>query len=85
MEKTKPKFCIGQMVHHKLYDYYGVILSVDPNFQSTEDWYETMTRKYAPHQKPPKDKPWYHVQVHNGGGQRYVCERNLELDSKSMN
>lgn len=74
-ETSKPKFCIGQLVHHKMFDYHGVILGVDAEFSSSEDWYEQMAKS-----RPPKDKPWYHVQVHGGGGTRYVAEQNLELD-----
>ena len=72
---SKPRFCIGQLIHHRLFNYHGVILSVDPEFRNTDEWYEKMAKS-----RPPKDKPWYHVQVHGGGGTRYVAEQNLELD-----
>jgi heat shock protein HspQ len=29
---------------------------------------------------PPKDRPWYHVLVHESMRSTYVAERNLELD-----
>ena len=69
------KFSVGELVKHKLFDYRGVIVDVDPGFQLTEEWYETMARS-----RPPKDKPWYHVLVHKGSHQTYVAERNLEPD-----
>jgi len=67
-------YCIGQIVHHKLFDYRGVIIDVDPKFCGTQQWYDTMARS-----RPPKDLPWYHVLVHNSAQQTYVAERNLEL------
>lgn len=72
----KAKFTIGQLVHHKLFDYRGVIVDVDPEFLGNQGWYEQM----APSQ-PPKDKPWYHVLVHDSVHRTYVAERNLELDT----
>ena len=68
-------FSVGDLVHHKLFDYRGVIVDVDPQFQLTEEWYETVAQS-----RPPKDKPWYHVLVHRGSHQTYVAERNLEPD-----
>ncbi len=79
MKKFRSKYCIGQSVHHRLFGYYGVIMGVDPEFRHTEEWYEMMARS-----RPPKDEPWYHIQV-QGGGTRYVAERNLELYSAAWN
>ena len=31
-------FEIGQIVHHRLFDYRGVVLDVDPDFQGGEEW-----------------------------------------------
>ncbi len=79
--KTKEsiaKFAVGELVHHKLFDYRGVIIDIDPQFQLTEEWYQTMARS-----RPPKDQPWYHVLVHNAMHQTYVAERNLELDKSA--
>jgi len=69
------KFSVGQIIHHKLFDYRGVIVDVDPVFNGTEEWYEQVARS-----KPPKDKPWYHVLVDCDTYQTYVAERNLEPD-----
>jgi len=41
---TKAKFSVGDVVHHRLFDYRGVIIDVDRNFQSTEEWYEQVAR-----------------------------------------
>ncbi len=75
MGTARAAFQVGQLVHHKLFDYRGVIVDVDPTFQGTEEWYATMART-----RPPKDKPWYHVLVHNATHMTYVAERNLESD-----
>jgi heat shock protein HspQ len=72
---ARARFRIGQPVHHRLFDYRGVIFDVDPTFQASEDWYEAMARS-----RPPKDKPWYHLLVHNSDHTTYVAERNLEPD-----
>ena len=55
-----------------------VIVDVDPDFQSSEEWYQSMARS-----KPPKDKPWYHVLVHGADHITYVAERNLEADESA--
>ncbi len=73
---TKAEFSIGQIVHHKLFDYRGVIYDVDAVFQGTEEWYEKVAKS-----RPPKDKPWYHVLVDRQLVETYVAERNLEPDS----
>ncbi len=67
------KFSIGQIVHHKLFDYRGVIIDVDCTFQGSEQWYQQVANS-----RPPKDQPWYHVLVDNAAHQTYVAERNLE-------
>ena len=71
----KPKFFIGQIVHHRRFGYRGVIVDVDPVFQGTEEWYEQVAQS-----RPPKDRPWYHVLVHGAEHSTYVAERHLEAD-----
>ena len=44
MTNYKAKFRIGQIVHHKLFDYTGVIFDIDPIFQSSEEWYEQVAQ-----------------------------------------
>ena len=72
---TWVKFSVGDLVHHRRFDYRGVIVDVDRNFQGTEEWYEAVARS-----RPPKDRPWYHVLVHGKTHSTYVAERNLEPD-----
>ena len=75
MGESKPKFQIGQTVRHKLFHYGGIIVGVDPIFNSTDEWYEMMAKS-----RPPKDKPWYHVLVHEANHTTYVAEQNLDLE-----
>jgi len=72
---SRAKFSVGELIHHRLFDYRGVIFDVDRTFQASEAWYEQMARS-----KPPKDKPWYHVLVHGAAHTTYVAEQNLEPD-----
>lgn len=68
-------FTIGQIIHHRLFDYRGVIFDVDPVFQGDEEWYQNVART-----RPPRDRPWYHVLVDGDYRITYVAERNLESD-----
>ena len=67
------KFDVGQVIHHKRYDYRGVIVEVDPTCRAPESWYKRNRTQ------PDRSKPWYHVLVH-GGAETYVAEENLEAD-----
>lgn len=69
------KYSIGQCVYHRLFDYRGVIVDVDPDFQGTDEWYENVANS-----QPPRDEPWYHVLVHDAKYETYVAERNLAED-----
>ncbi len=68
-------FSIGDLVHHKLFDYRGVIVDIDAEFQLTDEWYDAVARS-----NPPKNKPWYHVLVDQASNSTYVAEQNLEPD-----
>jgi heat shock protein HspQ len=72
------KFSIGQCIHHRLFDYRGVIVDVDAEFLGLDEWYEAMARS-----RPPKDEPWYRVLVHDTGRETYVAERNLQEDDSN--
>ncbi len=75
---TRTKFAVGQLVHHCLFDYRGVVVDVDPDFQGSEAWYDAVAKS-----RPPRDKPWYHVLVHEALHTTYVAERNLEPDTEA--
>ncbi|MFP6730450.1 MAG: heat shock protein HspQ [Alphaproteobacteria bacterium] len=73
MSKHEAKFLVGQIIHHKLFDYIGVVYDVDPTFSGAEEWYEQVARS-----RPAKHKPWYHVLVNEASHTTYVAEQNLE-------
>ena len=72
------KYSVGDLVHHRLFDYRGVIVDVDMNFQASDEWYDSVAKS-----RPPKNKPWYHVLVHGNVHSTYVAEQNLEPDTLS--
>ncbi len=76
MVAFESKFAVGQLIHHKLYDYRGVLVDVDPLFSGTEEWYEQMALT-----RPPRNEPWYYVLVHGAVHTAYAAEQNLEPDS----
>ena len=69
------KFKIGQIIHHRLFNYTGVVFDIDPIFQGSEEWYEQVAQS-----RPQKNKPWYHVLVHTAEHSTYVAEQNLDLE-----
>ena len=72
----RAKFSIGDLIHHKLFNYRGVIVDIDATFQLSDEWYETVARS-----TPSKILPWYHVLVHDADSSTYVAEQNLEADN----
>ncbi len=79
MRISKSKFSVGQLIVHKLFNYRGVIIDVDPIYMGTEEWYQTIALT-----RPPRDAPWYHVLVHNATHETYVAERNLDIDDSEQ-
>lgn len=75
MRVSNAKFSVGQLIIHKLFNYRGVIIDVDPVYMGTEEWYKQVALT-----RPSKDKPWYRVLVHNALHETYVAERNIEPD-----
>lgn len=75
MATITAKFAVGQLIQHRMFEYRGVIIDVDPEFHGSDEWYETVARS-----RPPKDAPWYHILVDGSEMQTYVAERNMEPD-----
>jgi len=73
------QFSVGQLIQHRLFEYRGVIVDIDPMFHGSDTWYQSNT-----HSKPPKERPWYHVLVDGGELRTYVAERNLEPDETGV-
>ena len=72
------KFGIGQVVRHRLYPFRGVIFDVDPQFNSTEEWWQSIPEEV----RPRKDQPFYHLLAENEATTytAYVSEQNLLVD-----
>ena len=75
MGKLQANFAVGDVIHHRLFDYRGVIVDVDATFSGDDRWYDQVARS-----RPPKDAPWYHVLVSEATHMTYVAEQNLEAD-----
>jgi heat shock protein HspQ len=73
------KFQIGQVVRHRLFPFRGVIFDIDPVFNNTEEWYESIPAEIRPH----KDQPYYHLFAENDQTEyvAYVSEQNLLPDN----
>ena len=60
-ELIETNYSIGQVVRHKYLDFRGVIFDVDPEFNNTEEWYQSIPQQI----RPRKDQPFYHVFAEN--------------------
>lgn len=76
--QRQARFQIGQVVHHRLFDFRGVIFDVDPIFANTDEWYEAIPEDM----RPSKDQPYYHLFAENDKTHyvAYVSEGNLVPD-----
>jgi len=72
------KYGIGQVVRHRVYPFRGVVFDIDPLFNHTEEWYESIPQEARPH----KDQPYYHLFAENAESEyvAYVSEQNLLPD-----
>ena len=80
MAKTRvAKFQIGQIVRHRVYPFRGVIFDIDPEFNNTDEWYESIPAD----RRPRKDQPFYHLFAENAETEyiAYVSEQNLLPDT----
>jgi heat shock protein HspQ len=76
IELGRAQFNVGQLIHHKLFNYRGVVVDVDPEFEHSDAWYDVMAQS-----KPDKHQPWYHILVDGTDYMTYVAEQNLEEDN----
>jgi heat shock protein HspQ len=80
INKTRmAKFKIGQVVRHRLFPFRGVIFDIDPEFNNTEEWYQSIPAEV----RPSKDQPFYHLFAENADSEyiAYVSEQNLLPDT----
>lgn len=73
------KFKIGQVVRHRIYPFRGVVFDIDPTFNNTDEWWESI----PPEVRPSKDQPFYHLFAENAESEyvAYVSEQNLLPDT----
>jgi heat shock protein HspQ len=73
------KYKIGQVVKHRLYPFRGVVFDIDPEFDNTEEWWESIPAEV----RPRKDQPFYHLFAENAESEyvAYVSEQNLLPDT----
>ena len=77
MSIQSASFNIGQIIYHRNFDYRGVIIDIDYQYEGTDEWYAKHTVNFS-----SKQKPWYHILINDGDQVAYVAERNLEADIK---
>src|SRR3990170_4151521 len=72
------KFQIGQVVKHRVFPFRGVIFDIDPEFNNTEEWWQSIPAEV----RPRKDQPFYHLFAENAETEyiAYVSEQNLLPD-----
>lgn len=73
------KYPIGQPVRHRLFGFRGVVFDVDPEFNNSDEWYESIPEDA----RPRKDQPFYHLLAENHDRSPYVAyvsEQNLQPD-----
>ena len=80
MSKTRvARFKLGQVVRHRRFAFRGVIFDIDPEFNNTEEGYQSIPAEV----RPRKDQPFYHLFAENAETEyiAYVSEQNLLLDT----
>ena len=78
MLNRSAKFSIGEVVKHRIHPFRGVIFDVDPTFDNTEEWWNSIPENH----RPKKDQPFYHLLAENDSSYyiAYVSEQNLLYD-----
>src|SRR5947209_19330376 len=78
IEMPLARFAIGEVVRHRLFDFRGVVLDVDPEFANSEEWYQSIPEEL----RPSKDQPFYHLLAENAESSyvAYVSQQNLLPD-----
>jgi len=78
---AEAKFPIGLPVRHRKFGFHGVIFDVDPEFDNSDEWYESIPEEV----RPSKDQPFYHLFAVNPQDESpyiaYVSEQNLEASA----
>src|SRR6202166_575633 len=80
MNKIRIAKCkIGQVVKHRLFPFRGVVFDIDPVFDNTEEWWESIPADV----RPNRTQPFYHLFAENAESEyiAYVSEQNLLPDT----
>jgi heat shock protein HspQ len=79
MPLREAKYRIGQVVRHRIYPFRGVVFDIDPEFNNTEEWWQSIPAEV----RPRKDQPFYHLYAENDETEyvAYVSEQNLVPDT----
>jgi heat shock protein HspQ len=74
----RAKYPVGAVVRHRVYPFRGIIFDVDPVFNNTEEWWQSIPAD----RRPKKDQPFYHLLAENAHTEyvAYVSEQNLLPD-----
>ena len=77
---TPATFTIGDVVQHRVFAFRGVIFDVDPVFNNTEEWWQSIPEAIRPH----KNQPFYHLFAENEESAyvAYVSQQNLVADEE---
>ena len=75
------KFRVGDVVRHKIYPFRGIVYDIDPVFNSTEEWWQSIPEEI----RPSKDQPYYHLLAENAKTEyiAYASEQNLLPDTST--
>jgi heat shock protein HspQ len=73
------KYRLGDVVRHRIYPFRGIVFDIDPIFNSTEEWWQSIPAEI----RPTKNQPYYHLLAENDKTEyiAYVSEQNLLPDT----
>ena len=79
IKMRQAKFKLGEVVRHRVFAFRGVIFDIDPVFNNTEEWWQSIPENV----RPSKDQPYYHLFAENSETEyvAYVSEQNLLPDT----
>src|SRR3546814_7909525 len=71
------RFCIGDVVKHRMFGFRGVVFDIDPVFANSEEWYQSIPQDM----RPDRNQPFYHLLAENGESSYRSEEHTSELQS----
>ena len=69
-------------MRHRIFPFRGVVFDIDPVFDNTEEWWQSIPEDV----RPSKDQPFYHLFAENAESEyiAYVSEQNLLPDDSDV-